>query len=110
MSQEAYIKYVPHLAANGILLIDDGLVILPEDHRQDLKNYGIPATQIAEELGNARVANSIMLGFWTAIVMAISQGAMRQSLMDSVPPKTLEINLKGFDVGFDKGLELKKNA
>jgi 2-oxoglutarate ferredoxin oxidoreductase subunit beta len=110
MSQEAYDKYAPHLAANGILLIDDGLVILPHDHRQDLKIYGIPATQIAEELGNARAANSVMLGFWTGIVGAISKGAMRQSVVDSVPPKTVEINLKGFDVGFDKGLEIKKNV
>ena len=110
MSQEAYDKYVPDLAADGILLIDDGLVILPDDRRQDLKIYGIPATQIAEELGNARAANSVMLGFWAGIVGAISQGAMRQSVVDSVPPKTLEINLKGFDVGFDKGLELKKNV
>jgi 2-oxoglutarate ferredoxin oxidoreductase subunit gamma len=110
MSQEAYTKYAPHLAANGILLIDDGLVILPDDHRQDLKIYGIPATQIAEELGNVRAANSVMLGFWTGAVGAISQGAMRQSVADSVPPKTLEINLNGFDVGYDKGLELKKNG
>jgi 2-oxoglutarate ferredoxin oxidoreductase subunit beta len=108
MSQEAYLKYVPNLAANGMLLIDDGLVILPEDHRQDLKTYGIPATQIAEELGNARAANSAMLGFWAAIVGAVSQEAMRQSLADSVPSKTLEVNLKVFDVGFDKGLEQKK--
>jgi len=110
MSQEAYVKYVPNLAANGTLLIDGGLVTLPQDHRQDLKTYGIPATQIAEELGNARAANSAMLGFWAAIVGAVSQEAMRYSLADSVPPKTLEVNLNVFDVGFDKGLELKKNA
>jgi 2-oxoglutarate ferredoxin oxidoreductase subunit beta len=110
MSQEAYLKYAPSLAANGKLLIDDGLVTLPEDHRQDLKIYGLPATQIAEELGNARAANSAMLGFWAAIVGAVSQAAMRQSLADSVPSKTLEVNLKVFDIGFEKGLELKKNA
>jgi 2-oxoglutarate ferredoxin oxidoreductase subunit gamma len=110
MSQEAYVKYVPNLAANGILLIDDGLVKLPADHRQDLKTYGIAATQIAEECGNARAANSAMLGFWAAIVGAVSQEAMRQSLTDSVPPKTLGVNLKVFDVGFEKGLELKKIA
>ena len=110
MSQEAYIKYVPNLVNNGTLLIDDGLVKLPENHRQDLSTYGIPATQIAEELGNARAANSAMLGFWAAIVGAVSQKAMRQSLADSVPPKTLEINLNVFDVGFKNGLALKKDA
>ena len=109
MSQEAYAKYVPALTAGGTLLIDDGLVSLPEEHRQDLKTYGIPATQIAEELGNARAANSAMLGFWTAIIGAVSEAAMRESLADSVPPKTLEVNLKVFNVGFAKGLELQKN-
>ena len=109
MSQEAYVKYVPALTADGVLLIDDGLVTLPEEHRQDLKTYGIGATRIAEELGNARAANSVMLGLWTAIIGAVSETAMRQSLTDSVPPKTLEVNLKAFDVGFGKGLELKKN-
>ena len=110
MSQEAYAKYAPNLTADGILLIDDGLVTLPEDHRRDLKTYGIAATQIAEEFGNSRAANSAMLGFWAAIVGAVSQEAMRQSLADSVPPKTLEVNLSVFDVGFEKGLALKKDA
>ena len=110
MSQEAYIKYVPDLAVNATLLIDDGLVTLPADHRQDLKTYGIPATQIAEELGNSRAANSAMLGFWTAVVAAVSQEAMRQCLADSVPTKTLEVNLKVFDIGFNRGLELKKTV
>jgi 2-oxoglutarate ferredoxin oxidoreductase subunit gamma len=49
-----------------------------------------------------------MLGFWAAIVGAVSQAAMRQSMADSVPPKTLEVNLKAFDVGFDKGVEVLK--
>jgi 2-oxoglutarate ferredoxin oxidoreductase subunit gamma len=102
--------YAPNLTADGILLIDDGLVTLPEDHRRDLKTYGIAATQIAEEFGNSRAANSAMLGFWAAIVGAVSREAMRQSLADSVPPETLEVNLSVFDVGFEKGLALKKDA
>ena len=81
---------------------------LPEEHRQDLTTSGIGATQIAEELGNARAANSVMLGLWTAIIGAVSEAAMRQSLTDSVPPKTLDINLNAFDVGLGKGLELQK--
>ena len=62
---------------------------------------------IAEELGNVRTANTVMLGLWAAIIEAVSKAAMRQSLADSVPPKTLEVNRKAFDVGYGKGLELK---
>ena len=104
MSQEAYAKYVPKLAADATLLIDDGLVTLPEERRQDLKTYGIPATQIAEELGNSRAANTVMLGLWTAIIGAVSKSAMQQSVADAVPPKTVEVNLNAFEAGYKKGL------
>ena len=104
MSQGAYAKYVPSLASGGTLLIDDGLVVLPHDHRQDITTCGLPATHIAEDLGNNRAANTVMLGFWTAIVGAVSREAMRQSVAESVPPKTIEVNMKAFDVGHERGL------
>ncbi len=103
MSQGAYAKYVPSLAPGGTLLIDDGLVALPEDHRQDVTTYGLPATHLAEELGNNRAANTVMLGFWTAIVGAVSKEAVRQAVAESVPPKTIEVNMKAFDVGYKEG-------
>jgi Pyruvate/2-oxoacid:ferredoxin oxidoreductase gamma subunit len=81
-------------------------VSLPADHRQDITTYGLPATQIAEQLGNSRAANSVMLGFWTAIVGTVSTQAMRQAVAESVPAKTVDLNLKTFDVGHQKGLEL----
>jgi 2-oxoglutarate ferredoxin oxidoreductase subunit gamma len=107
MSQEAYTKYVPKLATGATLLIDDGLVTLSSDHRQDLKTYGIPATQIAEELGNSRAANTVMLGLWTAITGAVSKSAMQRSVTDAVPPKTVEVNLNAFEAGYKKGLRHK---
>jgi 2-oxoglutarate ferredoxin oxidoreductase subunit beta len=103
MSQGAYAKYVPTLATGGTLLIDDGLVIRPDDYRRDVTIYGLPATQIAEELGNNRMANVVMLGFWTAIVGVVSQEAMRQAVAESVPGKTVESNLKAFAFGYEEG-------
>jgi 2-oxoglutarate ferredoxin oxidoreductase subunit beta len=105
MSNGAYDKYVPKIAPGGTLLIDDGLVTLPEDHRRDITIYGLPATHIAEGLGNNRAANTVMLGFWAAIMGVIGKDAMRQSVADSVPLKTIDVNLKAFDVGYEKGLE-----
>ncbi|MGD8625736.1 MAG: 2-oxoacid:acceptor oxidoreductase family protein [Anaerolineae bacterium] len=105
MSQGAYAKYAPFLAPGGTLLIDDGLITLPEDHRQDVTTYGLPATQIAEALGNSRAANTVMLGFWTAIEGVVSREAMRQSVAESVPPKTIQVNMNAFDTGYERGLE-----
>ncbi len=104
MSQGAYVKYVPTLAPGGALVIDDALVNLPDDHRQDITTYGLPATHLAEKLGTSRAANSVMLGFWTAIAGVVSRDAMRYSVAESVPGKTVDLNLKCFDAGYDEGL------
>jgi 2-oxoglutarate ferredoxin oxidoreductase subunit gamma len=108
MSQSAYAKYVPILSAGGTLLIDDSLVALPDNHRTDIKTFGIPATQIAEQAGSNRAANTVMLGFWTGMIGVVSREAMRQAVAESVPGKMLEMNLKVFDVGFEKGVELSR--
>jgi Pyruvate/2-oxoacid:ferredoxin oxidoreductase gamma subunit len=105
MSQGAYAKYVPDLTPGGTLLIDDRLVTLAEDHRQDITTIGLPATQIAEELGNQRAANTVMLGFWTAAIGVVSREAMRQAVAESVPAKTLDVNMKAFDIGYERGLQ-----
>jgi 2-oxoglutarate ferredoxin oxidoreductase subunit gamma len=104
MSQGAYDKYISSLAPGSVLLIDDGLVVLPEEQRQDVTTHGIPATQIAEKLGNSRAANTVMLGFWTAIIGAVSKEAMRQAVAESVPAKTVDVNMKAFDEGYERGL------
>jgi 2-oxoglutarate ferredoxin oxidoreductase subunit beta len=103
MSQGAYAKYVPALAPGGVLMIDSGLVALPDTHRADITTYGLPATDLAEKLGTNRAANSVMLGFWTAIVGAVSREAMRYAVAESVPGKTVDLNLKAFDCGYDEG-------
>ena len=105
MSQGAYSKYVPILATEGLLMIDSGLVNLPEDHRSDIRTYGISATQIAEKEGSNRAANTVMLGFWAAITKVVSSEAMRQAVVESVPVKTVDLNLRLFDIGFQKGQE-----
>jgi 2-oxoglutarate ferredoxin oxidoreductase subunit beta len=104
MSQGSYEKYIPKIAPKGILLIDNELVVLPDDHRSDISTYGIPATKIATEAGTGRAANTAMLGFWTAITGIVSRDAMRQAVTDSVPAKTVELNKQVFDIGYERGL------
>ena len=105
MSQGAYEKYVQHLAPGGVLLIDDELVKLPDDHREDIRTLGIPATKIAEEKGNNRAANTAMLGFWSAVERVLEKEALEQAVAESVPPKTVELNLDVFRVGYQRGLD-----
>lgn len=101
MSQEAYDKFEPELKAKGILIIDEDLVKISSP-RDDVKFFSVPATRIAEELGNRIVANLVMLGFFTAVVAGVvSADAMKKAIPESVPKRFLELNLKAFDRGFE---------
>ncbi|NTV81095.1 MAG: pyruvate ferredoxin oxidoreductase, partial [Candidatus Aminicenantes bacterium] len=73
-----------------------------------LTTYNIPATRFAEELGNAMMANIVMLGFLAAVENVVSTGALREAVADSVPPATKESNLKAFDRGREYGEAILK--
>jgi 2-oxoglutarate ferredoxin oxidoreductase subunit beta len=109
LSQGAYTKYVPSLAPDGVLLIDDELVKLPDNHRQDIIIHGLSATKIAEDAGTSKAANTAILGFWTAITGIVSKEAMRQAIIESVPPKTINLNIEVFETGYEHGLAIKKS-
>lgn len=108
MSREAYEKFEPELDENGILIIDEDLV-QPKPPRAQIKIYAIPATRIAEQLGNRIVANIVMLGFFTAVTNAVSYQAMKDAIPGSVPDKALPLNLKAFEEGYKYGIEYLKN-
>lgn len=110
MSQEAYTKYIGELASGGLLLIDEDLVD-PNHTRDDITVRAIPATRIAEsELGRKIVANIVMLGFVAANTDAVSVEALRESVRQSVPKGTEELNLKAFETGYRYGIREREAA
>lgn len=102
MSQEAYSTYEPQMCDDGILLIDQDLV-KPTPTRADIKQFAVPATRMAEELGNRIFANLIMLGFFTVITKVVSSQAMKKALPGLVPDRFLDINITAFDKGYAHG-------
>ncbi len=60
--------------------------------------YAPDATGMAIELGNERVANTILLGVLST-VMDFPVETWREVLAEFVPPKTLDTNLEAFEAG-----------
>jgi indolepyruvate ferredoxin oxidoreductase beta subunit len=60
--------------------------------------YAPDATGMATELGNERVANTILLGVLST-VMDFPLETWREVLAEFVPPKTLDTNLEAFEAG-----------
>jgi 2-oxoglutarate ferredoxin oxidoreductase subunit gamma len=103
MSQEAYARFSPAIADDGVLLIEDELVKLGK-LPSGVKVLGIPATRLAEELGRKLVLNIVMVGFFAAAATeVVSADALRKAVVDSVPAGTEKLNLSAFDLGFEHG-------
>ena len=105
MSQDAFVKFSPELRPDGTLLIEEDLV-KPTGLPPTVKVYAVPATRIAEELGKKMVLNIVMVGFFTAVTGLVSEQAAREAVKDSVPPATIDLNMKAFDRGYAYGKQL----
>jgi 2-oxoglutarate ferredoxin oxidoreductase subunit gamma len=102
MSQDAFNRFSPELAAGGTLIIEEDLV-KPVPLPEGAMVFKAPATRIAEELGRRMVLNIVMVGFFAAITKVLTPEAIRKAVQDSVPNGTIDLNLKAFDRGFEWG-------
>ena len=94
-------KYRPNLKEDGILICDSDLVEPPTGR---FRVFGLPATDIAHKtFGRDVVANVIMVGGLAGLTRVVSADSLRQAISESVPPKTVDINLRAFDEGFRRG-------
>jgi len=96
LSQEAANKNSAWIPGSKLVLIDQDLVHL---EAEDPRIEGAPFTQTANGLGRRIVANIVMLGTLTARSGLVPPAAMEQAISNTVPPKTVELNLKAFRAG-----------
>ena len=99
MSADGYEKYRDELRDDGLLVYEEDLV--KPEFKEGQRAYGVPSTRIAEELGRAIVQNIVMVGFFAGVSRLVSEEAMRQAVLSSVPAGTEELNQKAFDKGLE---------
>jgi len=108
MSQEGYEKNVGFLVPGGLLIWDTDLVKIGELH-PSWTTFQVPATRVAEELGNKMMANIVMLGFLSAVSELVGVDSLRQAVQSSVPAKTRDTNTQAFERGREYGESLRKS-
>jgi 2-oxoglutarate ferredoxin oxidoreductase subunit gamma len=107
MSQEGFAKNKDFLMPDGLLIWDTDLVEA-DDLDDSWHCFDIPATRIAEEMGNKMMANIVMLGFVSALSDVVSVKALQEAMLGSVPPHTKDKNLAAFEKGREYGLAALK--
>ncbi len=96
-------KFSPRLKKGGLLVLNSTLIEdeIKESNRQVVH---IPATDIAEKIGQIKVANIVALGKYLAIRKIVSQESIFQALealLTGKKKELLELNRKALAAGFE---------
>ena len=106
------LRYAHYLKKDGLVLYSTqeimpmpvviGACDYPSDIEKRLPENSIPinALALAEQAGNSKAANSVMIGAFTKI-MNLDKAQMKQALMESIPPKLAQINDTAFESGYN---------
>lgn len=109
------VRYAHFLKKDGILIVNDcridpmtvviGAAEYPENIIENLekehKVYTINGLDIAKELGNSKVLNSVVLGL-SAKFIGFTEEEWLKVIETTVPQKTIEINKTAFKCGYEK--------
>jgi len=79
----------------------------PDTVRQRLESavervVAIEATRIADELGHLRVANVVMLGALSRLIVGVDPNLWQQGVAERVPRKALDLNLQALVIGAEQ--------
>jgi 2-oxoglutarate ferredoxin oxidoreductase subunit gamma len=94
-------KYEPLVKPEGLLIINASL-ISSRSERDDIRSIAIPASDIATELGNVRMANMVLLGAFAETTGLVSLDTLKDQLeahLSQRQRKWLEPNKEALDRG-----------
>ena len=106
-------RYAHFLKKDGVLVLNDeridpmpvvtGAAQYPENIKEELEKeytvHSVDAMAEAKKIGNPRVFNLVVLGM-AARHMDFSKEQWMKVIESTVPPKTIEINKKAFEAGY----------
>lgn len=79
MNGPSFDRFEPTVRPGGLLLYNSSLV-RRKPTRDDLKAISVPANEVADELGNVRVANMVMLGALIQATGLVQTSSIEQAL------------------------------
>ena len=95
-------KFENEVVVDGNLLINSSLIDR-KTSRTDVKTYYVPANELAEEIGNARTANMVMLGAYLEASGVVTTDSILEHAFVSVfgegRKKLLPINKEAMEKG-----------
>jgi 2-oxoglutarate ferredoxin oxidoreductase subunit gamma len=103
MNSPSLFTFQNKVTTGGTIFLNSS-IINDEPHRHDVKVFRVPCSDMAQDLGNIRVANTIMMGSFIKISDTVSPDIYLKSLetiMGSKKKSLAELNRKAFNAGYD---------
>jgi 2-oxoglutarate ferredoxin oxidoreductase subunit gamma len=104
LNQPSLDRYEDTMAKDGLMVLNSSLV-KRQLKRKDLSTFNIDATHIAEQLGNARVANIVALGAFIKATGLLKLESISQAIDELFAEKKAsmaEINKQALQAGFER--------
>lgn len=80
MNRPSLDKFQPRVQDKGIVIINSSLVDMELADKQRLQTYSVPANEIADKIGNSRMANMVALGAYIQVTGIIPLSTVQESL------------------------------
>ena len=106
-SDEAVAAFSKSIKKNGGTIIYDPLAIKKVRAKKTQSLYAVPSLETAKKEFSPIVANVIMFGAFLGITDVLSKEIGKKAVEGFVPKKTIELNLKAFEKGYQIGQEFK---
>ena len=103
MHQIALDQHLGSLRREGLLVVNSSLAQAPASHGGS-RIVSVPASEVAFELGDIRVANMVAVGALIAASPHLNADTVKQALSEIMPErhkKLLPLNLKALERGMD---------
>ncbi|MFN4189610.1 MAG: 2-oxoacid:acceptor oxidoreductase family protein [Pseudothermotoga sp.] len=101
MNIPSLLKFEPKVKKDGFLFINTS-VVDRKPQRKDIKIIELPANEIAENLGNVKIANMVMLGGFVQVTKCVSIDSVIEAMRYKLSGKNsdlLELNVKAIFEG-----------
>lgn len=102
MNRPSVDKFQPRVEDGGIHIINSSLIDMELADTDRLKCHGVPCNEIADELGNTRMANMVAIGAFVQASGIITLDALIGSLENVISPryhKLIPANTKAIQAG-----------
>ena len=106
MNDPSLSKFLYKLVPGGTLYINSSIV-KSEITRTDIKVVKAPVTELALEMGSAKVLNIIMLGVYVGYTQVVPEDVVWRTIEHKLgkKPALLPLNRQAFDLGLKLGRE-----